>query len=307
MSEEIIRSPALVDNKPAYGETLKPISMLVRISNLSALIIPLIAFVVAIIFLWIKGFHWTEFSLLIGMYILTVLGITVGFHRLFTHKAFETNGFIQGVLAILGSMAAQGPLFKWVAMHRLHHQHTDEIGDPHSPLHYGKGFLGFIRGFWYSHMGWFFAPDPVNLNNYVKDLRRSSSLRVINALFPLWVAIGLIIPAILGGILTQTWLGALLGFIWGGLVRMFLVHHVTWSINSICHIWGRRSYQTHDDSRNNFLFGILALGEGWHNNHHAFPSSAKQGLKWWQIDISYCVIYFLSTIGLAKKVRLAGD
>lgn len=307
MSNPMIAPTAASADKIAYGETEKPISMFVRLANLAAIIIPLVACVAAIIFLWEKGLNWTELNLMIGMYVLTILGITVGFHRLFTHRAFETNGFIESIFAILGSMAAQGPLFKWVAMHRLHHHHSDEIGDPHSPLNHGKGFIGFIRGFWYSHMGWFFAPDPANLYNYVKDLRRSKTLCTINNLFPLWVAVGLIIPAILGGIITKTWMGVLFGFIWGGLVRMFLVHHVTWSINSICHIWGRKAFKTKDGSRNNLLFGILAMGEGWHNNHHAFPTSARHGLKWWQIDVSYMVIYFLSTIGLVKKIRVAGN
>jgi stearoyl-CoA desaturase (delta-9 desaturase) len=290
----------------AYGADGEPISLTVRLANLCAVILPLIGVGAAMCLLWNKGFSGVELGLLIGMYMLTVLGITVGFHRLFTHRAFETGRAVQCVLAVLGSMAAQGPLLKWVAIHRFHHRYSDAKGDPHSPRNHGKGVWGFLRGFWYSHIGWFFAPDPADLYNYVKDLRRSDFLCRISALFPLWVALGLMIPALLGGVLTGTWQGAFLGLVWGGLVRMFLVHHVTWSINSVCHIWGGRPFRTDDDSRNNFLLGILALGEGWHNNHHAFPVSARHGLRWWQIDVSYWVICLLSAFGLAKKVRGAG-
>lgn len=289
----------------AYGEDSGPISTFIRIANLVTIIIPFLGVITAVILLWYTDFSWVELGLLVSMYLLTVLGITIGFHRLFTHRSFETNRTIQCILAILGSMAAQGPLLKWVAIHRFHHRYSDVHGDPHSPRIHGKGFTGFIRGLWYSHMGWFFAPDPKDLYNYVKDLSRSKLLCKLSTLFPLWVLLGLAIPTALGGVVTGTWLGALLGLIWGGLVRMFLVHHVTWGINSICHIWGRRPFKTDDDSRNNLLFGILALGEGWHNNHHAFPTSARHGLRWWQIDISYWIIYFLSIFGLVKKVRLA--
>jgi stearoyl-CoA desaturase (delta-9 desaturase) len=258
----------------------------------------------AIVCLWGWGFRWVELGLLLGMYIATALGITVGFHRLFTHQAFETNWLIQCILAILGSMAVQGPLLKWVALHRRHHQRSDQEEDPHSPHHQGGGLLGLVRGAWHAHLGWIFKPDPPNLSHYIKDLRQSSLARTLSALFPVWVAVGLVIPALLGGLLTLSWTGAFLGLLWGGLARIFLVHHVTWSVNSICHMWGRRSYQTADQSRNNWLLGILALGEGWHNNHHAFPTSARHGLRWWQLDVSYGVIRVLAVLGVAWKVKV---
>jgi stearoyl-CoA desaturase (delta-9 desaturase) len=259
----------------------------------------------AIILLWNWGVTWLEFGLLASMYTLTVLGITIGFHRLFTHRAFETSRTLQCIFAILGSMAVQGPLFKWVALHRRHHQHSDMHDDPHSPYHFGQdGILGVLKGAWHAHIGWFFESDPPDLNRYIKDLQKSPFLRKMSALFPLWVAIGLLIPAIVGGLITGSWRGALLGLIWGGLVRVFLVHHVTWSINSVCHLWGRQPFKTKDLSKNNFLFGILGLGEGWHNNHHAFPVSARHGLKWWQIDVSYYIIRLLAFFRLAWKVRL---
>jgi stearoyl-CoA desaturase (delta-9 desaturase) len=278
----------------------------VVVVNLIVIVVPFLGLVAAAVFLWGWGFTWVELGLLLGMYVLTVLGITVGFHRLFTHGAFETNRVIRFILAALGSMAVQGPLLEWVAQHRRHHQHSDTPEDPHSPHHQGQGFLGLLRGVCHAHLGWFFKAQPPNLSRYVKDLRQSRLLRHVSALFPVWVAVGLLIPTALGAVLTQSWLGALFGLLWGGLVRIFLVHHVTWSVNSICHLWGRRPFQTADHSRNNFLFAVLALGEGWHNNHHAFPTSARHGLRWWQIDVSYWVIRLMALLGLAWKVRLPG-
>ncbi len=234
---------------------------------------------------------------------LTAVGITVGYHRLFTHRAFETNKVVQFVLAVLGSMAVEGPLLKWVAIHRRHHQCSDTPDDPHSPHEQGDGFLGLLCGLWHAHVGWFFQPDPPNLPHYVKDLRQSETLRIASALFPLWATLSLLIPAALGGLLTHSWLGVVTGLVWGGLARIFLVHHVTWSINSICHLWGRQPFRTGDQSRNNFVFGVLGFGEGWHNNHHAFPTSPKFGLRWWQIDLGYWFIWMLALLGLATRVR----
>ncbi len=276
----------------------------VQVVTLLAVIVPFLGLVAAVVLLWGWGFSWVELGLLLGMYVLTALGISVGFHRLFTHRSFETSRVVQLVLAVLGSMAVQGSILRWVAMHRCHHQHSDKHGDPHSPHHESRGILGLLSGFWHAHLGWFFEPDPPNLSGYVKDLCQNRPLRVASALFPLWVAIGLLIPAALGGLLMGSWLGVLLGFLWGGLARIFLVHHVTWSVNSVCHLWGHRPYRSHDHSRNNFLFGVLALGEGWHNNHHAFPTSARHGFRWWQIDVTYWVIRGLALVGLAWKVRL---
>jgi stearoyl-CoA desaturase (delta-9 desaturase) len=280
------------------------LSLGLLVANLTGVIVPFLGLVTAIVFLWGRGFSWIDLGLLIGMSFLTSQGITVGFHRLFTHHSFETNRIVQFTLAALGSMAVQGALLQWVAMHRRHHQHSDTPDDPHSPHHQGKGIVGLLRGVWHAHVGWILKPDPPNLSRYVTDLRRSCCLRVVSALFLVWVAIGLLIPAILGGLLTGTWMGVLFGLLWGGLVRICLIHHVTWSINSVCHLWGGRPYPTPDHSRNNFLFGVLAMGEGWHNNHHAFPTSARHGLRWWQIDTSYWVIRTLVFLGLAWNVQL---
>ena len=294
------RSPGALSDKGVPAR----LSAVMWVVNLVAVVAPFLGLVGAGVFLWGWAFSWVHLGLLLGMYALTALGITIGFHRLFSHRAFETNRLIQFLLAALGSMAAEGPLLKWVALHRRHHQHSDQPGDPHSPHQEGRGLLGLLRGLWHAHVGWVFRPDPPDLSRYVKDLHQSGLLRMASALFPLWVVIGLLLPAALGGLLMGTWMGALFGLLWGGLARIFLVHHVTWSVNSICHVWGRRPFRTNDSSRNNFLFGILALGEGWHNNHHAFPTSARHGLRWWQIDMSYWVIRALAVLGLAWKVGL---
>jgi stearoyl-CoA desaturase (delta-9 desaturase) len=238
------------------------------------------------------------------MYTVTGLGITVGYHRLFTHRSFETVRPVEFLLAVLGSMAVQGPVLKWVAIHRRHHQHSDRPEDPHSPHHRGGGITGVLAGFWHAHIGWIFRTDCPDLRRYVRDVRSDGLIRVASRLFGVWVFLGLLIPTILGGALTGTWSGALLGLLWGGLVRIFLGHHVTWSINSVCHLWGSRPFDRGDQSRNNLVFGVLGLGEGWHNNHHAFPSSARHGLRWWQLDLSYLAIRALESLGLAWRVRV---
>ncbi len=282
----------------------EPYSRGARIGTIFAVVLPLVGFAFAMVSLWGWGFGWVDFGLLVGMYALSALGITVGFHRYFTHKSFETNAVVRFILAALGSMAVQGSVLRWVAQHRRHHQHSDTPADPHSPHHHGRGIMGMVRGFWHAHIGWAFKPDVVGLDRYVTDLRKFVSIRVASALFPLWILLGLAVPAVLGGLITGTWGGALFGLIWGGLVRVFLVHHITWSVNSVCHLWGSQPYPDKDHSRNNLVFGVLALGEGWHNNHHAFPTSARHGLRWWQIDVSYYVIRALALVGLAWKVRV---
>ena len=290
---------------PAATERdLEPFSTAARVGTLLAVVLPLAGFGAAVASVWGWGFGWVDFGLLLGMYALSALGITVGFHRLFTHRSFETNVVVRFVLAALGSMAVQGSVLRWVAQHRRHHRHSDTPDDPHTPHHHGRGLVGLLRGFWHAHIGWAFKPDAAGLDRYVADLRKLASVRVASALFPLWIVLGLAIPAVLGGVLTGTWAGALLGLLWGGLVRVFLVHHVTWSVNSACHLWGWRPYRSEDESRNNVVFGVLALGEGWHNNHHAFPTSARHGLRWWQVDVSYYVIRLLALVGLAWKVRV---
>jgi stearoyl-CoA desaturase (delta-9 desaturase) len=275
-----------------------------RLTTLAAVVIPFVGLVAAVVLLWGWACDWKIISLLFAMYLLTGLGITVGYHRLFTHQSFETGRVVKFILGVLGSMAVQGPLLRWVALHRVHHHCSDEEGDPHSPAHHGRGVLGVLRGMWHAHVGWLFSQGPPDLCRYVKDLQKSRLLRWVSATFPLWAVAGLVLPTLVGWLWAGGWQGALLGFLWGGLVRIFLVHHVTWSINSVCHLWGRQPYPVEDQSKNNFVIGVLALGEGWHNNHHAFPTSARHGLRWWQIDVSYWVIRALEFCRLAWKVKL---
>ena len=292
-----------IDNQPLVPNTER-IPLLAKIITLLVILLPLAGVIAAPFFVWGWGFGWVDLGLLVGFYMISALGITVGFHRLFVHRSFETYMWVKFILTMFGSMAVQGSLLNWVAQHRRHHQHSDTPDDPHSPQHHGDGVLGLIKGFWHAHLGWFFKPDPTGLKKYVKDLAASRTLKIASNLFPLWILIGLAIPAILGGLLANSWIGFWTGLIWGGLVRVFLVHHVTWSVNSACHLWGRRPFKSTDDSRNNVIFGVLALGEGWHNTHHAFPTSARHGLRWWQIDISYYVIRTLNMFGLVWGMKV---
>ena len=295
------RTPA---SKLAPGKVQLPsISPGLRMANLIVVILPFLAFVAVVVSLWGRGFSWVDLGLMTGMYLVTGLGITVGYHRLFTHRSFETNRAVQFLLGVFGSMALEGPLLKWAAIHRRHHQYSDTQLDPHSPHRHGRGVRELLRGLWHAHLGWIFQPEPPNLSHYVKDLRQSRMLRTVSALFVVWVAVGLLIPAVLGRLLTGTWMGAATGLVWGGFARIFLVHHVTWSVNSLCHFWGTQPFKTGDESRNNPLFGALGLGEGWHNNHHACPTSARFGLRWWQIDVGYWFIRVLTLLGLASILR----
>jgi stearoyl-CoA desaturase (delta-9 desaturase) len=292
------------DLEPGPGPTPNLFPGYVRTANTIAVAIPFAAFLLALVWLWGWGVGWTPLILLLALGLLTSLGITVGFHRLFTHRAFEAGPALRVILAIFGSMAAEGPVLKWAAVHRRHHQHSDDAQDPHSPNTHEAGLLGLLRGLWHAHVGWLFAPDAPGLGAYVPDLAADPLTRGVSNLFALWVFLGLLIPTVIGGLVAGSWTGALLGLLWGGLGRIFLVHHLTWSINSICHLWGTRPFRTRDLSRNNPVFGFLGLGEGWHNNHHAFPTSARHGLRWWEFDASYLVIRLLALTHLAWSLRL---
>ena len=237
------------------------------------------------------------------MYLFSMLGITMGFHRLFTHRSFQCVAPLRAVLGIAGSMAAQGPLFFWVACHRRHHQTSDEKDDPHSPQHHGGGAMGVLRGWFHAHVGWMFWHKPENYFRLVPDLLRDRLALNINRTYFLWIALGLAVPAMIGGLAGHSWRGAATGLLWGGLVRIFLVHHATWSLNSVCHMYGTRPFDNRDHSRNNYFCAVLTFGEGFHNNHHAFPASARHGLRWWEFDLVYVVIRALSTFHVVWDVR----
>ena len=250
-----------------------------------------------------SGVGYLEIELFLFMFVITEIGKTVGYHRYFAHKAFKAKQAVRVILAILGSMAGQGPIIASVSVHRCHHQYTDLPGDPHSPHLHGESILGRLKGLWHSHIGWLLNSELPNSLIYAKDLLSDSLLRQVNRLYVMWIFVGLIIPAILGGVFTWTWEGAFQGFIWGGLARLFINVNSGYAINSIGHVYGRHLLNTNDQSKNNIWLAIPTLGEAWHNNHHAFPNSAKFGLKWWQVDLGYWVIRALEIVGLAWDVK----
>jgi len=262
---------------------------------LLVVIAPLVALPIGIIHMWGWGVHWTSMCLFFAFYIATGFGITIGYHRLFTHASFEAVRPLKILLAIAGSMALEGPVATWVARHNKHHRYADEDGDPHSPL----------DGFWHAHFGFLLTEERPDKERFAKHVLADPDLVWISRLFPLWALFSLALPAMLGYALTGgTESGALLGFLWGGVIRIGVVHHVTWSINSVCHVFGTRRFNTRDQSRNNRICSVLGGGEGWHNNHHAHPRSAAHGLRWFELDPTYWTIRLLGWLGLARDIKL---
>jgi stearoyl-CoA desaturase (delta-9 desaturase) len=276
-----------------------------RIGNVIGIFLPVAGLLVAIVLLWEDWVDPATLAITAVMYLLTGFGITVGFHRLFTHRSFETTKPLRVAFAICGSMSVQAPVTHWVADHRKHHAHTDEEGDPHSPhLTEGDGFLGALGGLWHAHVGWLFGGDGrADPERYARDLLGDRTIRAIDRAFPLWTALGLALPSAAGWAISGTLHGALLGFLWGGLVRIFLLHHVTFAINSLCHFHGRRPFDTDDESRNVGWLAPVSFGEAWHNNHHAFPRSAFHGLRRREIDPGGWLILGLERLGLAWNVK----
>jgi stearoyl-CoA desaturase (Delta-9 desaturase) len=275
-----------------------------KIANLAAVVVPFAATAAAIALLWNDLVSPTDLAILAGMYVVTGLGVTVGYHRLLTHRAFQTSKPMEYTLAILGSMAVQGPVIAWVADHRKHHAHTDREGDPHSPhVGHGAGVGGVLRGLWHAHVGWLLTEQGrAGWRRYAPDLVEDRGLRVITRRFELLVLAGLLLPALAGYLIGGTLAAAATGLLWGGLVRVFLVHHVTWSVNSVCHFLGTRRFDTADESTNVFWLALPSFGESWHHNHHAFPRSARHGLRWWEVDVAGLVIAGLERLGLARNV-----
>ena len=276
-----------------------------RIINLVGVVLPLAGLLVAVVLLWNRAVDAIDLALLLSTYIVVGLGVTVGFHRLLTHRAFQTSPRIERVFAILGSMSVQGPVLDWVADHRKHHAHTDREGDPHSP-HVGHGHG--LRGLVHAHVGWLFEHQgQADWKRYAREFYEDPAMRRINRLFPLWVLLSLAIPAAIGGLAHGSAEGVLRGLVWGGLVRIFLLHHVTWSINSVCHFYGRRRFATDDRSTNVAWLALPSFGEAWHHNHHAFPRSASHGLRRREVDPSAWVIRGLERAGLARDVVRISD
>ena len=278
-----------------------------RIANLLGVVVPFVGVLVAIVLLWDRAVDAADIGILIVLYLLTGFGITVGYHRLLTHRAFQTHAWVERVLAVLGSMSVQGSVMDWVADHRKHHAHTDREGDPHSP-HVGHG--SGLAGLWHAHVGWLLETQgQADWKKYATELYEDRAMRRIGRRFPVLVVLSLLIPAAAGFVLDGfTVAGAVKGLIWGGLVRIFFVHHITWSVNSVCHFFGTRRFDVDDHSTNVVWLAPFSLGESWHHNHHAFPRSAYHGLRWWEVDPSGVIISLMERVGLAwNVVRIAPE
>jgi stearoyl-CoA desaturase (delta-9 desaturase) len=277
-----------------------------RVANLIVVVVPFLCFLAALVLLWNKFIGWTQISVMLVMYVLTGLGITVGFHRLFTHRSFDTSRPVRYLFAVLGSMAVEGPVITWVADHRKHHAYADEEGDPHSPhTTHGTGALATVKGLWHAHIGWMFeGVGRAERMRFAPDLMKDRVLRGISAGFLPLMVLSLGIPFALGYLIGGTLTDGLLCLLWGGAVRIFLLHHVTWSINSVCHFFGRRRFDTTDQSTNVAWLSVLSFGESWHHNHHAFPTSASHGLRWWELalDPGGLLIRAMEKLGLVWNV-----
>ncbi|KJE22457.1 Delta-9 acyl-phospholipid desaturase [Frankia torreyi] len=267
-------------------------------------VLPIAGTGAAVAFLWVHPLGVTEIALLFVLWLVTGLGISVGYHRLFTHRTFKAAPSAAAVLAICGSMAGQGGVVSWVALHRRHHECSDREGDPHSPNLAGAGLPGRLRGLVHSHFLWMRRHEYPNVAHYAPDLIRNRSLMRVARRYHLWVVLGLLLPALVGGLAYRSWEGAVSGLLWGGLVRMFVLEHTIWAINSFLHMFGTRPYESRENSRNGGIFALLTFGESWHNNHHAFPDSPSFGLTWYRFDPGYWLIRIMAAFGLARDLRL---
>ena len=266
-------------------------------------IVPFLAFAAAVPVVWGWGMGWTDIALMVVFYTVAVLGVTVGFHRMFTHGSFKAKRPLRVALALAGSLAIEGPLIRWVADHRRHHAFSDREGDPHSPWRYGNTTGALLKGLCYAHIGWLFDAEHTNREKYTPDLMRDRDIKRVSDLFWLWTIVSLLTPALIGGLITWSWAGAVSAFFWGSLVRIFVLHHVTWSINSICHTIGERPFAARDKSANFWPLAVLSMGESWHNMHHADPTAARHGVLRGQVDASARVIWAFERLGWATDVR----
>jgi stearoyl-CoA desaturase (Delta-9 desaturase) len=265
--------------------------------------VPFLALVAAVPIAWGWGLGWRDVAIAVVMYVVSGHGITVGFHRYFTHGSFRANRALKIALAVAGSLAIEGPVVRWVADHRRHHAFSDREGDPHSPWRYGETVPALAKGLLFAHMGWMFDVEQTNPRRYAPDLLKDRDIVRVSGLFPALVAVSLLLPALLGGLLSWSWQGAVTAFFWASLVRVGLLHHVTWSINSICHALGQRPFNSRDKSGNVWWLALLSMGESWHNLHHADPTCARHGVLRGQIDSSARTIWIFEKLGWATDVR----
>lgn len=282
------------------------------------ILVPLVGSLVAISSLLVRSFTWIDGLVLAITYLFTSVGVTFGYHRLLTHDSFQTTRWIKNLATIAAAMSLQGPAIWWVAHHRKHHQFSDQKNDVHSPVTDEKGILAKWKAFWHGHLGWMWNSEKVSAKKFAGALLQDKDVVLIDTLYPLWAILSLALPVALAGAIyagAQWWMGneilatpfrnALLGgFLWGGLFRIFALHHATWAVNSVCHVFGARPWKSTDQSRNNVFVALLTAGEGWHNGHHAFPTSARHGLRFWEIDLTWILIKGLSLVGLASHIKL---
>ncbi|MBI5104191.1 MAG: fatty acid desaturase [Solirubrobacterales bacterium] len=285
------------DVQPVANEALD------RFATGTITVLPFVGLGLAIWQAWGGWLHVSDAIVFALLYVPAGLGVTVGFHRLLTHRAFKTTRSVRFIFTALGSVAVEGPVISWVADHRKHHAFADEEGDPHSPHGHGGGWSGALRGLLHAHVGWLFLHDQRGSHErYAPDLLADPVVSFVHRTFLWWALGGLVAPFFLGWLIGGTLFAGLTGMLWGGLIRMLVLHHVTYSINSLCHFFGRRRFPTDDESTNFAPLALLSFGESWHNNHHAFPTSARHGLRWWEVDISAGVIWTLEKAGLAWDV-----
>jgi stearoyl-CoA desaturase (delta-9 desaturase) len=304
---QLMERPALEAPPPVKGvEVMNPRDAAVQRRVVLVLtVLPFLGFVAAAWLLWGSGLSATDAGISLFFYLFTGLGVTIGYHRLFTHKSFEPKRPLKIVLAVAGSMAVEGSLISWCATHRRHHAYSDRDGDPHSPhLDEGPGIIGVVKGLWHAHLGWLSSPENTRPERWAPDLLKDPDLVTINRFFPHLTVLSFGLPPVLGFVLTQSLWGAVTAFVWGSLVRIFFLHHVTWSINSICHFYGKRPFKSLDFSTNNWVLALVSFGESWHNNHHAFPTSALHGIGRGQVDVSGALIRLFEKLRWAHRVKL---
>jgi stearoyl-CoA desaturase (delta-9 desaturase) len=266
-------------------------------------LVPFLAVGAAVPFAWGWGLSWVDVGLTVFFYFLTMGGTTVGYHRYFTHRSFKARRGLRITLAVVGSMAFQGPVITWVADHRRHHAFTDQEGDPHSPWLFGTSAVAVARGFWHSHFGWLMRHQKSNPARFAPDLLADPDIARINRQFGMWTSVSLVAPSALGGMISYSWWGALTAFFWAGLVRIGVSHHMAWSVNSLCHMIGARPWSTRDRSTNFWPLAIATMGESWHNLHHADPTCARHGVGRGELDLSAMIIAGLEKAGWAYDVR----
>jgi stearoyl-CoA desaturase (delta-9 desaturase) len=267
------------------------------------IVVPLLAVVAAVPFAWGWGLGWTDIAIMFVFYAVSGLGVTVGYHRHFTHGSFKAKRWLRIALGIAGGLSIEMSVIDWVAVHRRHHKYSDKEGDPHSPWRFGSDWRALSKGLIWAHMGWLFDSKRTSPAKFCPDLVADKDINRVSRLFPVWVATSLLLPAALGGLLTMSWWGAATGFFWGALVRIALLHHVTWCINSICHAMGEEEFESRDKSRNVWWLAIPSFGESWHNLHHADPTCARHGVLKGQLDSSARTIWVFEKLGWVSDVR----